>query len=122
MLLAYHALRKWPSITIHGVGGIALDRYGSETISHYWIEYQDTAIDLTADQYNLIDDEFLNFEITTYRPFKPVSTGLVGRMHNYKLFKIAYRDTYVSGFPELAEDFLYELQSNYKILKDLAHW
>lgn len=120
LLLTYHALKKWPFITIYGVGGTALDHKGNETISHYWLECQHTAIDLTADQYNILDEESLNKEIIASKPFKPISIGRIGSMPNYKLFKIAYRDTYVSGLPELAEDYLYDLQNSYEALKDLG--
>lgn len=120
LLFTYHALKKWPSIVIHGVGGAAADHNGNGTISHYWLEYRETAIDLTADQYNIIEDKYLNAEIINCRPFEPVSTGHIGSMLNYKIFKLSYRDTYVYGLPELAEDFLQNLQASYETLESLV--
>lgn len=123
LLLIYHALKKWPCITIYGVCGSATDNNRNNTISHYWLEYQDTAIDLTADQYNLIEDYYLNKQIIKNRPFKPVSTGRIGSMLNYKLFKIIHRDIYTHGLSELAKDFLWNLQFSYEQIEDamLSH-
>ena len=120
LLFVYHALQKWPSIVIYGVSGRAANHDGDDTISHYWLEYQETAIDLTADQYNLIEEKQLNRQILISRPFKPVSTGRIDSMQNYKLFKISYRDTYILGLPELAEDFIRDLHASYEALSDLT--
>ncbi|WDH37588.1 hypothetical protein [Pseudomonas chlororaphis] len=120
LLFAYHSLQKWPGLVIHGVSGRAANHDGEDTISHYWLEYQETAIDLTADQYNIIEEKQLNREILKSRPFKPVSTGRIDTMQNYKLFCISDRDTYIMGMPELAEDFLHELQASYEALGNFA--
>lgn len=120
LLFIYHALKKWPAIIVYGVSGRALNHDGDDVISHYWLEYQEIAIDLTADQYNIIDDKNLNKEIILSRPFSPVSTGCIGSMHNYNLFKISYRDTYICGLPELAEDFLDDLHASHEALEDMA--
>lgn len=120
LLFTYHALQKWPSIVIYGVSGNAANHDGDNTICHYWLEYQELAIDLTADQYNIIEEKKLNREILRGRPFKPVSTGRVDSMQNYKLSNISHRDTYISGFPELAEDFLDDLHTSYEALVDLS--
>jgi hypothetical protein len=120
LLFTYHALQKWPSITIAGISGMAENLEGKSVISHYWLEYLDTAIDLTADQYNIIKREELNLEIVRSRPFEPVCTGLAGRMQNYRLFKITQRDTYISGLPELGEDFLYDLECSYEDIVSLS--
>ncbi|WP_075801564.1 hypothetical protein [Pseudomonas putida] len=122
LLFVYHALQKWPSIVIYGVSGIAANHDGDYTISHYWLEYLETAIDLTADQYNIIEESQLNRQILTNRPFKPISTGHIGSMQNYKIFKISYRDTYILGLPELAEDFIRDLHASYEALGKLTSY
>lgn len=116
LIFAYHALKKWPSITVHGVYGVASDNHGNNTISHYWIEIHGVSVDITADQYNSIEDKELNSEIINKRPFTPVSVGLIGNPPNYNMFKICDRDTYIYGFPELGENFLEELHDCYEIL------
>lgn len=120
LLFAYHALKKWPSIVIYGVSGRATNHDGDDAISHYWLEYQEIAIDLTADQYNIIEERQLNSEILRNRPFGPVSSGRIDTMQNYKLFNISHRDTYVLGLSELAEDFLHDLHDSYEALGDLV--
>ncbi|MCY1299300.1 hypothetical protein D9M70_488230 [compost metagenome] len=120
LLFTYHALKKWPSIFIHGVVGIAISRGGGSQITHYRLEYQEIAIDITEDQYNVIEDKYLNSEIINSRPFNSVTTGRIDSMQNYKLFNIDYRDTYVFGLPEMAEDFLHNLEASYETLDGLA--
>lgn len=120
LLFTYHALQKWPSLVISGVGGIATNHNGENLVSHYWLEYQDMAIDITADQYNIIEDRLLNSKIIHARPFQPVSTGKIGAMQNYNIFEISYRDTYTYGLPELAEDFLNDLQDSHASLEQLG--
>ncbi|MEB0223069.1 hypothetical protein QN414_02005 [Pseudomonas sp. 5S1] len=120
LILTFHFLKKWPTIAVYGVLGVATDHYGNDTISHYWLELQETAIDITADQYNIIEDKNLNTRIISSRPFNPVSTGRIGSLPNYSLFKIISRDIYISGLPELAEDFLEKLHDAYEILSDIS--
>jgi len=43
-------------------------------------------------------------------------------MQNYKLFNISYRDTYIFGLPELAEDFIRDLHASYEALSDLTQY
>ncbi|UQS91900.1 hypothetical protein M5C90_11965 [Pseudomonas chlororaphis subsp. piscium] len=120
LIFTYHILKKWPTITVYGVYGVTTDHYGNDTISHYWLELQEIAIDITADQYNIIEDKNLNTEIINSRPFNAVSTGRIGSLPNYSLFKIINRDTYISGLPELAEDFLENLHDSYEILASIS--
>lgn len=116
LVFAYHALKKWPSISVHGVYGVASDHYGNYTISHYWIELQGVSVDITADQYNSIEDKELNSKIINSRPFSHISVGRTGSSPIHSIFNICGRDTYTDGFPELAEDFLEELHDCYEIL------
>lgn len=120
LLFAYHVLQKWPSLVIHGVSGRAKNHDGDDAISHYWLEFREIAIDLTADQYNIIEDSQLNNEILKHRPFKPVITGNIKGMQNYDLFSVADRDTYVIGMPSVGDDFFYDLQASYEALIDLG--
>ncbi|OLS64647.1 hypothetical protein PSEMO_03750 [Pseudomonas putida] len=43
-------------------------------------------------------------------------------MQNYKIFKISYRDTYILGLPELAEDFIRDLHASYEALGKLTSY
>lgn len=114
ILFAYHLINIFPWAGIYGVSGFAKDRHGCEVISHYWLEIENIAIDITFDQYNVIDVSELNSSIVKNRPFQPVYVDMVGEIPAYKLFSIKNRDKYVQGFPELTEDFLENLHLSYE--------
>ena len=110
MLFIYHVLTIWPKLEVYGICGVALDLKDEETISHYWVEIENIAIDLTADQYNQIDDKHLNKSIVLNRPFQPVCVGFVGNISQYETFRIDCRDKYITGFPTIGEDFIHDMQ------------
>ena len=114
--LAYHLFEIWPELVIYGICGFTNDRAGNETISHYWLEVEGLAIDITGDQYNLIDDVDLNSDIVGCRPFKPVCVAKIGKDVQYRLFDIVDRDRYVSGFPMVGEDFIELMKIGYSQL------
>ncbi|KQB54481.1 hypothetical protein AQS70_21710 [Pseudomonas endophytica] len=116
IILAYHLTKISPSTIVYGISGIARDSNNENNISHYWIETQGLALDITSDQYNLINDHDLNVSIIKSRPFPSVSIAKIGELPNYKLFKTSYIDTYLYGWPELAEDFLETLEASYDLL------
>lgn len=116
MLLSYHFLKKWPKIKIFGVSGIAKDRSRQETISHYWLEINGVAIDITGDQYNILEPHELNSAIVKKRPFHPVHVERTEKSTLYKLFRVAYRDTFIKGFPETSEEFIYDMKIGYNQL------
>ena len=116
LLLAYHLFEIWPELVIYGICGFTNDRAGNETISHYWLEVEGLAIDITGDQYNLIDDVELNSDIVDCRPFKPVCVAKIGKDVQYRLFDIVDRDRYVSGFPMVGEDFIELMKIGYSQL------
>lgn len=51
MLLSYHFLEVWPQLEVKGVS--AATGIGDQ-ITHYWLEIDEVAIDITGDQYNFI--------------------------------------------------------------------
>lgn len=116
IILAYHLIKISPSIVVYGISGTAKNLNHENSISHYWLEAQGLALDITSDQYNLINDHELNVSIIENRPFPSVSIAKIGELPNYKLFKISYIDTYFYGCPELAEDFLEMLEASYASL------
>lgn len=52
MLLSYHMLKLWPELELKGVMGTT---GRNDEITHYWLEIGDIAIDITGDQYNVIN-------------------------------------------------------------------
>lgn len=119
LLFCYHILHKCKKETIYGVCGFAKNNDQEEMISHYWIEINGIAVDLTADQYNLIDDKELNNKIIKNRPFKSIYIGKIGTIPQYKIFRIHYKDEYKYGLPTLGKDFIDTLKASYKKLSFL---
>lgn len=116
IILAYHLTKLSPTTIVYGISGIAKDLKNENNISHYWLEAQGLALDITSDQYNLISDHELNVSIIKSRPFPSVSIAKIDEQLNYKLFKISNIDTYFYGWPELADDFLEMLETSYELL------
>jgi hypothetical protein len=113
MLLSYHFLKLWSDLSIKGLSA-ATGKNGQ--ITHYWLEINDIAIDITGDQYNLIGDKELNKKIIQRRPFPAVHVSLKEDSYLYKLFKIKDEDLFVHGFPSIGEDYIEEMKLSYKLL------
>ncbi|EKP6365212.1 hypothetical protein P4B63_004920, partial [Salmonella enterica subsp. diarizonae] len=113
MLLSYHFLKLWPDLSIKGISA-ATGKNGQ--ITHYWLEINDIAIDITGDQYNLIGDNELNKKIIQRRPFPAVHVSHKEDSYLYKLFKIKDEDLFVHGFPSIGEDYIEEMKLSYKLL------
>lgn len=113
MHFSYHFLKLWPDLSIKGVSA-ATGKNGQ--ITHYWLEINDIAIDITGDQYNLIGDKELNKKIIQRRPFPAVHVSHKEDSYLYKLFKIKDEDLFVHGFPSIGEDYLEEIKLSYKLL------
>ena len=120
LLLTCSPLNKWPQLIIYGISGKTKNHGKEDTISHYWIEIERTSIDITADQYNSIDNHQLNLTILKHRPFPSFQAGEAGTTLNYKIFNVFNRDKYTAGLSELAEDALESLhETNDSISKYL---
>ncbi|MDY3693544.1 MAG: hypothetical protein SO066_02540 [Proteus mirabilis] len=113
MLLAYHFLKKWPNLELKGISAATGK---NEEISHYWLEIYDIAIDITGDQYNMIDDNELNKKIIKNRPFPSVHVELISDSYLYNLFKIKEKEILISGFPDINADFIEKMEMGYKQL------
>ncbi|MFN3014442.1 hypothetical protein ACK1CN_00755 [Vibrio coralliilyticus] len=113
MILVYHFLKLHPEIEIRGIGGVRPD---NRIISHYWIELEGYAIDITGDQYNLIDDHELDEVIISFRPYLPIHIVSIKDSFLYDLFEMDYIDTFSDGLPGIKESFIEKLESTYEQL------
>lgn len=113
MLLAYHFLKKWPNLELKGISAATGK---NEEISHYWLEIDDIAIDITGDQYNMIDDNELNKKIIKNRPFPSVHVELITQSYLYNLFKIKEKVTFTTGFPTVKSSFIESMEIGYNQL------
>ncbi|HHW8982426.1 hypothetical protein HVX13_15320 [Citrobacter freundii] len=119
MLLSYHFLYLWPIISIKGVSA-ATGKNGE--ITHYWLEIDDIVIDITGDQYNIIDDKELNKKIINSRPFPAVHVAHKKYSYLHKIFKIKEVEVLVSGFPTIGEDFIEKMRHGYnQLLNNSGH-
>ncbi|EPX1410027.1 hypothetical protein ACWWIV_000297 [Cronobacter sakazakii] len=113
MLLSYHLLKLWPDLLIKGVSA-ATGKNGQ--ITHYWLEIDDIVIDITRDQYNLINDCELTNKIIKSRPFPSIHVSHNNESYLYNIFKIKETYSFVHGFPEIADDFIDEMAHGYNQL------
>ncbi len=116
MLLSYHYLSLWPSLKIKGMGGRAK---GHPHITHYWLEIDDIVIDITGDQYNLMENHELNRKIIKCRPFPPVHVEYKSSSYLYKLFDLDYEEEFIKGYPSIWDDFVEKMKRAHDKLMSL---
>jgi hypothetical protein len=116
MILVYHFLKLYPDIEIIGVGGARPDNC---SITHYWIEIEGMVIDITGDQYNLIDDDELDGFIISLRPYSPIHVAKIENSFLYDLFKVSYVEKFTKGLPDISESFVEKLECSYLQLTSL---
>ncbi|MEB7884355.1 hypothetical protein [Serratia fonticola] len=119
LLFAYHILNKWHDEIIYGVSGSAKNNNGDDTISHYWLEIGEIAVDITADQYNEISNSLLNKSIIKTRPFQKVYVDKAGRIPTYSIFDIKKKDRLLYNFPDFHDDFIEDLITSHDALMRL---
>lgn len=113
MLLSYHFLALWPEIKIKGVSAATGK---NDRITHYWIEINDIVVDITGDQYNLINDHELSNKIIKGRPFPPVHVLHKNESYLYNIFTTKETHSIAYGFPEIDGDFIDEMALGYEQL------
>ncbi|HFZ1237774.1 hypothetical protein [Klebsiella pneumoniae] len=113
MLLSYHFLNLWPELLIKGVSAATGK---DDHISHFWLEKDDIVIDITGDQYNIINDKELNNKIVNSRPFPAVHVACKKESYLYKIFKNREEEYLVSGFPTIKESFIEKMRRGYNQL------
>ncbi|EFT2781111.1 hypothetical protein HVL59_004514 [Escherichia coli] len=113
MLLSYHFLMLWPDLEIKGVSAATGK---NDRITHYWLEINDIVVDITGDQYNLINDYELTNKIIKGRPFPSIHVSHNNESYLYNIFKIKETHSFVYGFPEIADDFIDEMAHGYNQL------
>lgn len=113
MLLSYHFLMLWPDLEIKGVSAATGK---NDQITHYWLEINDIVVDITEDQYNLINDCEITNKIIKSRPFPSIHVSHNNESYLYNIFKIKETYSLVHGFPEIANDFIDEMADGYSQL------
>ena len=110
MLLCYHLNRKgYKSPCL--VFGVSKKRSG--TVGHWWVEVDNLLIDITADQFNFIDDRLLSYKIKTGRQFKSVYCCPIAQVPHYKIFSLVSKERWVWDENDVDEDYLEDLEYVY---------
>ncbi|EUM14997.1 hypothetical protein L465_00768 [Enterobacter sp. BIDMC 29] len=118
MLLSYHFLQLCPELVIKG---ISASTGKDDHITHYWLEINDIVIDITGDQYNIIDDKELNKKIINSRPFPAVYVAHKKDSYLHKIFKNREEEYLISGFPTIKESFIEKMKHGYNQLLNNKH-
>lgn len=113
MLLSYHFLTLWPECELKGVSAATGK---NSQITHYWLEIDNIVVDITGDQYNIINDKELNNKIIKNRPYPAIHVVYKESSYLYNLFKIRGEEPLVCGFPTFSEDFIEEMELGYNQL------
>ncbi|ECW8961967.1 hypothetical protein F4715_01400 [Salmonella enterica] len=113
MLLSYHFLTLWPELELKGVSAATGK---NSQITHYWLEIDNIVVDITGDQYNIIDDKELNNKIIKNRPYPSIHVVHTEKSYLYNLFKIREKEPLVCGFPTIGEDFIEKMELGYNQL------
>jgi hypothetical protein len=118
MLLSYHFLQLCPELVIKGISAATGK---DDHISHYWLEIDEIVIDITGDQYNIIDDKELNKKIINSRPFPAVHVAHKKDSYLHKIFKNREEEYLVSGFPTIKENFIEKMKRGYNQILNNKH-
>ncbi|ELW7658637.1 hypothetical protein QLH81_002452 [Salmonella enterica] len=118
MLLSFHFLQLCPELVIKG---ISAETGKDDHITHYWLEINDIVIDITGDQYNIIDDKELNNKIINSRPFPEVHVAHKKDSYLHKIFKNREEEYLISGFPTIKESFIEKMKRGYSQLLNNKH-
>lgn len=110
MLLSYHFLTLWPDIEITGVSGVTGK---NDTITHYWLEVSNIVIDITGDQYNIINANELTKSIVMHRPFQPIHIEYRDCSYLHEIFRVNERETFIKGYPTITETFIESMKLDY---------
>ncbi len=83
-------------------------------IGHWWVESEGILIDITADQFNLIEDNALSYKIKTNRPYLPVYCCYLEHAPHLKVFKPVLKERSTWNIAEISETYIEDLERLYR--------
>ncbi|MEC4728161.1 hypothetical protein HWQ46_21730 [Shewanella sp. D64] len=113
LFLAFHYRTIWSDIEIILVCG-----RGENMVTHAWLEVDGYAIDITGDQYNLLDSAILNEEVIRYRPYPKVHVEQISRSYLYSLFEYLDRLILENDFSNIKKYFVKNMERSHESLLD----
>lgn len=112
MLLCYHLFRNGYNKALFLVFGVSKMRDGE--VGHWWIESEDNLIDITADQFNLIEDSALSYKIKKNRQYLPIYCCPVTQAPHRKIFTLIHKERRPWNEDDLCDIYLDELDTLYR--------
>jgi hypothetical protein len=77
-------------------------------------------IDITADQFNLLEPDELNENIILFQPLEKVYCGLINTQPHSSLFKRGTPEVLTPKFNSLAPEFIESMELTYKVSVQLS--
>lgn len=114
-LYCYHMERKGYIKPMNLVFGVSKMRVGE--VGHWWVESEGVLIDLTADQFNVIDDNELSYKIKRKRQYLPVYCCLIENAPHTKVFDLVPKERWAWNLDEISETYIEDLELLYGGLK-----
>lgn len=114
MLLCYHLFKKDYNKPLFLVFGVSKTRNGE--VGHWWIESEDLLIDITADQFNLIEDCVLSYKIKENRQYLPIYCCPVTQAPHRKVFTLVPKERWAWNEDDVSAIYLDELDNLYRSL------
>ncbi|SUI78782.1 Uncharacterised protein [Shewanella putrefaciens] len=112
MLLCYHLLKNGYNKALFLVFGVSKMRDGE--VGHWWIESEENLIDITADQFNLIEDSALSYKIKKNRQYLPIYCCPVTQAPHRKIFTLIHKERRPWNEDDLCDIYLDELDTLYR--------
>ncbi|MEZ8899766.1 hypothetical protein [Vibrio alginolyticus] len=114
MLFCYHLIQKGYSKPIFLVFGVSKKRGGE--VGHWWVESDGTLVDITADQFNIIEDSELSYKIKSNRLYLPVYCVPTVNAPHHKVFEPVPKELWAWNEGDVCEIYLDELSTCYSRL------
>ncbi|HGF4931443.1 TPA: hypothetical protein ACF5BV_004193 [Vibrio parahaemolyticus] len=114
MLFCYHLTKIGYSKPIFLVFGVSKKRCGE--VGHWWVESESTLVDITADQFNFIEDSELSYKIKSNRLYLPVYCVPIVNAPHHKIFELVPKELWAWNEVDVSETYLDELSIFYSRL------
>lgn len=112
MLLCYHLFKKNYNKALFLVFGVSKMRDGE--VGHWWVESDGHLIDITADQFNLIEDCALSYKIKKNRQYLPIYCCPANQAPHSKIFTLVPKERWAWNEDDVCDIYLDELDILYR--------
>jgi len=111
LLLAFHYFQLLDDTEIICVTG-----YGESSVSHVWLEIGEYLIDITGDQYNMIDDIELSEAVIKYRAFPKIHIEKAAQSYLPRIFERTERLILKQDFSGFKTSFVSKIKRSHSLL------